>query len=152
IRAHVLGEDFTAAQNPLVKFLGGTFAVSGGKLRLTSPGTSTSIPNANIAVHPTALPSGDFEIFVDGNAVSSTASNDDFTIVFNFQNTTNYMFVNFGEANDAATNGIFRVVNSVRTQIGDFGTTLTAPGTARRVRIQRTGASIRVLRDGTQIG
>jgi hypothetical protein len=59
--------------------------------------------------------------------------------------------VNFGEANDAATNGVFRVVNSVVTQIADFSS-LTAPGTARRISVRKTGSTIAVFRDGTQIG
>jgi hypothetical protein len=152
IRGHHLSEDFTSTANPFTPFLGGTFSISGGKLRLNNANTGTTLPNSNVTVHGTDLPAGDFELFVDGNATSSTASNDDFTIVFNFQNVTNYMFVNFGEANDANTNGIFRVVNSVRTQVGDFGSTLTSPGTARRIRIQKTGTTIRVLRNGSQIG
>jgi mono/diheme cytochrome c family protein len=151
VRSHVLGEDHTAATNPYTKVLGGTFAVSTGAFRLSSPVTNNNLPNANLAVHPTLLPSGDYELFVDGNATASSATNDDFTVVFNYQNVTNYMFVNFGEANDSASNGVFRVVNSVRTQIADF-TTLTTPGTARRISVRKTGSTIRVFRDGTQIG
>jgi Stigma-specific protein, Stig1/HYDIN/CFA65/VesB-like, Ig-like domain len=151
IRTQLLSEDFTASTNRFTKFLGGTFTVTGGKFQLTAPATSSTPPNANVAVHMTDVP-GDFELFVDGNAPSSSQTNDDFTIVFNFQNVTNYMYVNFGEKDEATANGIFKVVNSVRTKIGTFGTTVTPPGTARRIRIQRVGASIKVLRDGTQIG
>jgi len=151
IRPQFVSEDFTASTNRFTKFLGGTFTVTGGKFQLTAPGTSSTPPNANVAVHNTDVP-GDFELFVDGNAPASSQTNDDFTIVFNFQNVTNYMFVNFGEKDEATANGIFKVVNSVRTKIGTFGTTVTPPGTARRIRIQRVGASIKVLRDGTQIG
>jgi hypothetical protein len=152
VRAHVLGEDLTASSNPFVTMLGGTFAVTGGKLQLTSPSTNTAIANGNIAAHPTLLPTGDFEVFVEGNAPATTADvTDDFTVVFNFQNTTNYMFVNFAEANNTAGNGVFRVVNSVVTQIADF-TTLTAPGTARRISVRKTGSNLSVFRDGVQIG
>jgi hypothetical protein len=152
VRAHVLGEDMTASTNPFVKMLGGTFAVTGGKLQLTSPSTNVSIANGNIAVHPTLLPAGDFEVFVEGNAAATSADvTDDFTVVFNFQNTTNYMFVNFAEANNSAGNGVFRVVNSVVTQIADF-TTLTAPGSARRTSVRKTGSNISVFRDGVQMG
>jgi hypothetical protein len=152
VRAHVLGEDMTASTNPFVKMLGGTFAVTGGKLQLTSPSTNVNIANGNVAVHPTLLPTADFEVFVEGNAAATSAdTTDDFTVVFNFQNTTNYMFVNFAEANNSAGNGVFRVVNSVVTQIADF-TTLTAPGTARRTSVRKTGSNISVFRDGVQIG
>jgi hypothetical protein len=152
VRAHVLGEDLTSSTNPFVKMLGGTFSVTGGKLQLTSPSTNVSIPNGNITVHPTLLATGNFEVFVDGNAAASSAdTTDDFTVVFNFQNTTNYMFVNFAEANNSAGNGVFRVVNSVVTQITDF-TTLTPPGTARRISVRKTGSNISVFRDGIQIG
>jgi cytochrome c peroxidase len=151
VRAHRLGEDFTATPSPLLPILGGTFGLSGGKLRLTNASTNSSLPNANIAVHPTALPAGDFELFVEGNADGATGGNDDFTVVFEYQNATNYMFVNFGDVNDSAGNGVFRVVNSVRTQIRDFSG-LTTPGTARRISVRRTGATIRVMRDGAQIG
>src|SRR6185436_9443083 len=91
IKAHTLGEDHTTSINPYIKILGGTFTVTGGKLQLTSPATGTSLPNSNVAVHPILLPAGDFEVFVDANASNAT-SNDDVTIVFNFQNATNYMF------------------------------------------------------------
>jgi hypothetical protein len=151
VYAHLLGEDFGATPSPLLPILGGTFGVSGGKLRLTNPSTNPSLPNANVAVHPTVLPAGDFELFVEGNADAATGGNDDFTVVFNYQNVTNYMFVNFGDANDGATNGVFRVVNSVRTQIRDISG-LTTPGTARRISVQRIGSTIRVMKDGAQIG
>ena len=152
VRAHLLGEDLTASMNPFVKMLGGTFTVTGGKLQLTSPSSNVNIPNGNIAAHPTLLPAGDFEVFVDGNAAASAGdTTDDFTVVFNFQNTTNYMFVNFAEANNSSGNGVFRVVNSVVTQIADF-TTLTPPGTSRRISVRKTGNNIAVFRDGTQIG
>jgi hypothetical protein len=152
VRAHVIGEDMTAATNPFVKILGGTFAVTGGKLQLTSPSTNVSIANGNVAVHPTLLPAGDFEVFVEGNAAATSADvTDDFTVVFNFQSATNYMFVNFAEANNTAGNGVFRVVNGVVTQIADFATS-TAPGTARRISVRRTGGNIAVFRDGVQMG
>lgn len=151
VRRHVLGEDHTSSASPYLKILGGTFAISGGKLQLTAPASSPTLPNANLAVHPTLLPAGDFELFVEGNATNTTSSNDDFSVVFNYQNATNYMFVNLGDVNDATGNGIFRVVNSVVTQIRDF-TSTTAPGTARRISVRRTGAVIQVLRDGSQLG
>jgi hypothetical protein len=151
VKAHVIGEDHTTTTNPYVTMLGGTFTVTGGKLQLTSPATGLTLPNSNIAVHTTAAPSGDFELFVDGNAIATSGTADDFTVVFNFQNTTNYMFANFNEGNDSASNGLFKVVNSVRTQIMDFSST-TAGGTSRRISIRRTGATIKVFRDGVQMG
>ena len=110
--------------------------------------------NADEAVHDKAS-LGTRRFRVQGTVqpdVAKVGQEVDFTIVFNFQNVTNYMYVNFGERDEATANGIFRVVNSVRTKIGTFGTTVTAPGTARRIRVQRVGASIKVFRDGTQIG
>jgi hypothetical protein len=151
IRPHLLSEDFTAATSLLAKFLGGTFTVTGGKFQLTAAANNSTLANSNVAVHMTDVP-GDFDLFVDGFAPASAQTNDDFTVVFNFQNVTNYMFVNFGEKDEATANGIFKVVNSVRTKIGTFGTTLTAPGTARRIRLTRAGGTIKVTRDGTQIG
>jgi hypothetical protein len=97
------------------------------------------------------LPAGDFELFVDGNATATSSTTDDFTVVFNFQKATNYMFVNFNETNDTSSNGVFKVVSGVRTQIRDF-TTTTAGGTARRISVRKTGATIKVFKDGTQIG
>jgi hypothetical protein len=152
IKAHVLGEDLTASTNNFLKFLGGTFTVTGGKLQLTAPSTNTGLPNANLAAHITAVPVGDFELFADANAASGSSSSDDVTLVFNFQNVTNYMFVNFSETNSSSTNGVFRVVNSAVTKIRDFGSNVTAPGTARRFSVRKTGSTIRVLRDGSQVG
>jgi cytochrome c peroxidase len=151
VKAHVIGEDHTTTTNPYLKILGGTFTVTGGKLQLTSPATGTTLPNSNLAVHTTSGPSGDFELFVDGNAIATSGTADDFTVVFNFQNATNYMFANFNETNDSAANGLFKVVNSVRTQIMDFSST-TAGGTPRRISIRRAGATIKVFRDGVQMG
>ena len=145
----VIQEDFTSSAANFTKVAGGTWAAASGRYVLTAP-ASTTAPNSNLSVHNTSM-TGDFTLTASGAAAATSGAWDDFSIVFDYRDTSNYSFASFNESNDPVTNGIFKVSAGVRTQLVDFATTTTA-GSAHPVRIERQGTAIRVYRSGALVG
>jgi hypothetical protein len=142
-RAAAVRETFTSSAAYFTEIRGGTWTLASGRYSLTSPST-TAVPNANLALQKTVL-SGDFSLMATGSTVATSSPWNDFSIVFNYRDATNYYFANFSEGQDAASNGLFRVSNGTATQIADISTTIT-PGTYYPIRIERQGSAIRVFR------
>jgi hypothetical protein len=151
VAASTLIEQDCSTLNSLTKVSGGTWTSSNGRCVLTSAVTSCQTANCNLMVHNTSV-AGDFNLTVQGVAASSSSSWDDFVILFGYQDSSNYYFASFNEANDADTNGIFRVVNGTKTQIADFGAVTSSGSTLHNIEINRTGSTVRVRRDGTLLG
>ena len=92
--------------------VGGSWsAVSGRYVTPACSGTCTGF-NQNLAVHNTAI-TGDFVLTVDAIATSTTGGFDDFSVIFNYQNSTNYYYASFNETDGPNTNGLFEVVANV---------------------------------------
>ncbi|TFD91173.1 Ig-like domain-containing protein [Cryobacterium serini] len=142
-QAATIRESFTATAANFTEIHGGTWTVASGRYSLTAP-SSTAVPNANLALQKTVM-SGSFSVMATGSTVATSSPRNDFSVIFDYQNASNYYFVNFSERQDAASNGLFRVVNGTATQIADIATTITA-GTYYSIRIERQGSAIRVFR------
>jgi hypothetical protein len=128
---------------------GGTWTVAKGVYTLTNPASgSSTVGNASQAIHKQTY-SGDFQLST-GAAAATSGNYDDFSIIFDYKDTNNYYYASFNETNDANTNGLFKVVGGVQTQLADFATT-TAPGQMVSVGISRTGKTISITQDGAAI-
>jgi hypothetical protein len=92
-------------------------------------------------VHDTAL-AGDFTLTVDATALAAAAPWANAAVVFGYQDANNYYFFSSNQSNDAGTNGIFRVVNGMSTELADVAGTIT-PGVAYQLRVERQGNAIR---------
>jgi hypothetical protein len=145
-RAQLISENFTSGAANFTVVSGGTWSVTSGKYVLTNPvnGPAGS-GNGNISTHNTSV-SGDFTLTVDASATATSALWNDFSVLFNYQNSTNYYWVSFNESNDGGTSGLFKIVNGVQTQLADITSLITA-GTTYAVKIERTGSTYRAYRN-----
>lgn len=141
----VISESFSSSAGNFTKVAGGTWSVANGRYVLSAP-ASTSAANSNLSVHNTRL-TGDFILRASGSTTSTSSSWNDFSIVFGYQDNSNYYYASFNESNDSATNGIFKVAGGTRTQMVNISNTITA-GTLYPIRVERQGAAIRVYRSG----
>jgi hypothetical protein len=142
-------DDSCSSLANFTKISGGTWSSTNGQCALTSP-ASVSSGIGNLLVHNTAI-TGDFILTASGSATATANSWDDFAIIFNYQNSTNYYYASFNESNNDTTNGIFKVVNGTHTQIADFSA-VTAAGTMQSIKVERIGSSIKVYRGSTSMG
>jgi hypothetical protein len=147
----LINEDCSSLAN-FTKVSGGTWGVnSSGQCTLTAAATCAS-PLCNILTHNTSV-SGDFTLTAEGAAAASSNAWDDFAIVFGYVDASNYYYASFNEGDDAGTNGIFRVQAGAKTQIVDFGSNVTAPGTTlHAIKIVKTGTTINVYKGSALIG
>lgn len=127
----------------------GTWAIKSGRYALTTAnGGETG--NANIAINPITV-AGDFTLTANGLSQSSSGKYDDFSIIFNYVDSSNYYYASFNETNDDGTNGIFKVKNGAMLQLKDF-TSVIKSGTDYKIGINKKGSTITVTRDGAAIG
>lgn len=137
--SHLIEEPFTSsAANFTVA--SGTWGLSGGRYVLSACTTDCA------SVHNTAV-AGDFTLTVDATAASSTGGYDDYSIYFNYQDPSNYYYASFNETNGPNTHGIFKLVGGTKIQLADFAATIT-PGTSSAIRVEKSGSTISVYRDG----
>jgi hypothetical protein len=130
---------------------GGTWGSSNGQCTLTAAATCTS-PLCNILTHNTSV-SGDFTLTAEGAAAASSNAWDDFAVVFGYVDASNYYYASFNESDDANTNGIFRVQAGAKTQVVDFGSNVTAPGTTlHAIKVVKLGSTINVYKGSALIG
>lgn len=147
-RAQLISENFTSSAANFTVVSGGTWSVSGGKYVLTNPANGPAgSGNGNLSVHNTTV-SGDFTLTVDASATATSALWNDFSVIFNYQNSTNYYYVSFNESNDNGTSGIFKLVSGVQTQLADITSLITA-GTTYAIKVERTGSTYKVYRNNT---
>ncbi|PPS41148.1 polysaccharide lyase [Chroococcidiopsis sp. TS-821] len=141
-------EDFssTTSGNNFTVESGGTWSVRNGKYELRDSDRSLpQSPNRNISVHNKSI-SGDFTLTADASATATSSRWDDFSIIFNYQNPNNYYYASFNESDDDKTNGIFKVVAGVATQVANFNS-LIRGGTTYSIKVERSGNTINVYRD-----
>jgi hypothetical protein len=85
--------------------------VSSGRYTLSAPADEgEAVANANLAVHDRVI-DGDFTLTTLASTTPTDSPFNDFSIVFDFQDVSNYYFASFSEGNDGNTSGIFKVVN-----------------------------------------
>jgi len=147
----IISEDFSTSAANFTEISGGTWAVSTGRYVLSNPVYASGLGLlGNISVHDTQVPS-DFVLTARMNVTSNNNSNYDHTsIVFGYQDANNYYYVNFGQTNSIYSSGIFGVVNGSYTELADITTTVV-PGTDHDVSIERSGSTITVYLDQTQV-
>jgi parallel beta-helix repeat protein len=143
----LISENFSVSASNFTVVRGGTWTVTSGTYRLTNPDNSLSIGNGNISVHNTNV-TGDFVLTADASVVSTTNAFNDFSILFDYQDTDNYYFASYNESNDPNTSGIFKVSGGTQTQLADI-TTLITPGTTYAVKVERIGGTLNVYRNNT---
>jgi hypothetical protein len=131
--------------------LGGTWASTNGQCALTNA-ASVSTGIGNLLLHNTSVPSGDFTLTANGSAPATSNTWDDFAIIFNYQNSTNYYYAHFSESNSTTANGLFRVLNGTHTQIADFTATTTAGTTLHSIKVEKIGSTIKVYKGTTLMG
>ncbi|WP_164015380.1 fibronectin type III domain-containing protein [Pyxidicoccus trucidator] len=143
----LISESFDSSAGGMTVVRGGTWGVSGGRYVLSSPAAGTVAQgNGNLAVHATSV-SGDFTLTTTARSTGTSGTFDDFSVVFGYVDTANYYFASFNEGNDANTHGLFRVQAGAITQVADF-TSVISTGVDYSIQVQRTGATLRVSRDG----
>jgi hypothetical protein len=144
----IISENFTSGAGGMTA-VDGTWGVNSGAYRLTANNTAATTHLNSRSVHNTVL-DGDFTLTVDAQAVAGSAPWTNVAVIFGYQDANNYYFFSSNQSNDGATNGIFRVVNGVSTELADVTTTIT-PGVTYQLRVEREGNVIRAYRDGVLV-
>lgn len=144
--ATLISENFSVSPVNFTVVRGGAWAVSGGKYVLTSPAAGTS-GNGNISVYNVPV-SGNWTLTVEGSATPTGTTWDDISVIFGYQDTSNYYYASFNESNDNGTSGIFKVAAGTVTQIADI-TSLISGGSNNFVKIVKSGSSYSVYRNST---
>ena len=122
----LINENFASSAGGLARAAGGEWAVSIGRYTLSAPADEgETVANANLAVHERII-DGDFTLTALASTTPTESPFNDFSIVFGFQDPSNYYFASFSEGNDANTSGIFVVRNGTRTELADIDTTIAA--------------------------
>jgi hypothetical protein len=125
--------------------ISGTWGVSSGAYKITTPQTGSSSRLNNLSVHGNAI-AGDFTLTATGNATSTSGSTDNFAVLFDWQGPDDYYFASFSETNSSSLSGLFKVSGGVQTQLADITSAIT-PGTTYTIRVERSDASIKVFRN-----
>lgn len=145
----LINEDFTTSAAGFTP-IGGSWAVAAGRYTLSAPDDEgEDVANANLSVHDTDL-TGDFTVSALASTTPSGSLFNDFSVVFGYQDPSNYYFASFSEGNDDRTSGVFAVVGGARTELADIAVPIVA-GTVYPVRIERQGQGIRVFRSGEEV-
>jgi hypothetical protein len=147
----IIREDFSSNATNFSAIKGGTWAIANGQYSLTNASTLTDVANGNLTIHNTVVPAGDFTLNTNATATATSSAWDDFSVIFNYSDPSNFYFASFNESNNSNTNGIFKVSNGTQTQIADFASVSTG-GTLYNIKITKTGSTIAVYRDGAQMG
>jgi hypothetical protein len=124
---------------------GGTWTMSGNLYSIGSPAVAAS-GNGNLAIHNTSVP-GDFTLRAQGAANNPDP---DFSVVWGYQNANNYYYASFSQSNNTATNGVFKVVGGVITELANFTTTI-ADAKRYKVKVEKTGSTYRVYRNNSSM-
>jgi hypothetical protein len=147
----LIDEDCSSLAN-FTPVSGGTWGSNNGQCTLTAAATTCSGPLCNILTHNTSV-SGDYTLTAEASAVASSNAWDDFAIVFGYVDASNYYYASFNEGDDAGTNGIFRVQAGAKTQVVDFGSNVTAPGSSLYgLKLVKTGSTIKAYKGSSLIG
>jgi hypothetical protein len=139
-------EDFSSGADGF-QAVDGTWSAAGGTYQVTIPRTAATGHLNTRSVHGTVLAGGgDFMIAVDAS-VATDSGWADFAVIFGYRDAGNYYFFSSNENNDAATSGLFRVVNGVSTELADVAAPI-APDAVYALRVERVGGILRAYRGG----
>lgn len=145
----VIDEDFVSSASNFSVVSGGSWAVNGGRYELSSPSTAGNGLLGNISVHDTSV-SGDQSIGALFHVIGTSNVWNDFALIFNYQDSSNFYYASFNESNDGYTSGVFKVVSGTPTELADI-TTVISSDTDYTVVVERTGSSIVVKLNGSQV-
>ncbi len=145
-----INETFSSSASNFTEVAGGDWNVSGGRYVLSNPVTGGLGLLGNISVHNTTL-SGDYSVSALVRIVGTSAIWDDAALIFGYQNSNNYYYVSLNESNDGNTKGVLKVVNGTPTEIADFGALSISANTDYTVEVDRTGNSIVVRINSSQV-
>ncbi|MFS0727528.1 family 16 glycoside hydrolase [Paenibacillus sp. 1P07SE] len=137
-RTTLITEDFSVDEGGFEPVRGGTWSVTDGQYRVTSPNNLPT--NGNLAIHETIV-SGDYTVSMDAANTGSWNGFRDFSIILEYQDLNNFYYANFGQQVDANTGAIFKVENGTRTKLADIPVPVHPP----------TMYSVAVKRDGHQL-
>ena len=147
-QALLISEDFSSGAGGFTP-VDGQWSATGGAYAVSAEnGAATTHLNSR-SVHAAAV-AGDFTLEVDARAEAAGVPWSNFSVIFGYQDAQNYYFFSSNQSNDAATSGIFRVVNGNSTELADVPAAIT-PGTTYQLRVERSGDQIRAYRDGTLV-
>ncbi len=113
----------------------------------TNPGGSNNLLGAYSMVNsPSSV--GDFTFTCEAIAGSSTGN---YAVVFGYQNSTNYYYMNFSGTSGATA--LYKVVNGVASAVtgGTVSGTIIANTSAHEIKITRVGQAISVWYDGNEL-
>jgi hypothetical protein len=123
----------------------GTWGVVSNSYQITTPNVTSTTHLNNRSVHRKNI-SGDFTLRVEANVASTAGTLDNFAVIFGYQDSNNYYFFSSNESNDTTTNGIFKVVAGVTTELVDASSTITS-GTTYRITLMRVGNVLTAYRN-----
>ncbi|WP_228054785.1 heparin lyase I family protein [Gloeocapsopsis crepidinum] len=139
-------EDFSTSANNFTVDAGGSWSINSGKYLLRNTNSSLiDVPNGNITVHKTSVPTN-FTLTADAGATAGSSDWDDFSVIFNYQNQQNYYYASFNESDNDGTHGLFKVVGGVATQIANFDNTIRG-GATYNIKVEKKGSTVNVYRD-----
>ncbi|MFS0724788.1 polysaccharide lyase 8 family protein [Paenibacillus sp. 1P07SE] len=143
-------EDFASGAGNFTVIHGGTWAVSGGKYRLTA--AASQLPHGNLSIHNTPVTASAYTVTADAANTGSSNGFRDVSLVFNYTDENNYYYVSYSEegAPNIQTNGIFKYVNGVLTELANI-TATTSAGTTHALKVERDGSVIRAYLDNTLV-
>jgi hypothetical protein len=136
----LVDETFTTSTGNMQQVLG-TWKVSNGKYVLSSVKSSAKA-NANIAVNSKTI-SGNYTLTTDARVAATSSNFDDFSVLFNYVDKSNYYYVSFNESNDGGTSGIFKVKDGNVTELKDI-TSLIKADTDYKVTVVKSGNEFKV--------
>lgn len=147
----LIDETFDSTASSFTVVSGGTWSVSVGQYVLSNPAAAPtpSSPNANVSVHDTPV-NGDFVLNTEASVTDTSSSWNDISIIYNFQDASNYYMVSLNESNDAYTSGILKVESGVKSELADITTMITAD-TMMEIEIVKTGSQVEVSLDGVVV-
>lgn len=145
-----IDEDFSVDDSDFTVVSGGTWGVSSGEYVLTSPATGGVGLLGNISVHNTVISGSAWIAGVVGNVTENGNTWNDFALVFNYQDSSNFYYFIVNESNNENTSGVFKVVSGTPTELADV-TTLISSGTDYTLTVQRDGSSIVAYIDDTEV-
>jgi len=148
----LIEEDFASSASNFTEVAGGTWSVSTGRYRLTSPSTTGAAQGrlANMSVHQTVL-SGDYTVSGTIQLTGTGSTYDDGALIFDYQDATNYYYVCLTETNKTTALGLMRILNNTHSELQDFSSLSISSGVDYSVEVVRSGSSITVYVDSVQV-
>ena len=154
----VISEDFSSSAANFTTVVGGTWTVSNGTYKLTSPAGPTDAAkydNADYAIHSKSI-TGDFSVSVDETRAGS-GGYIDASVMFDWKDANNYYYASISSTAESArpgiykTTGIYRVSGGTHTLLAGFPAAYPS-NVLHKVVVTRSGSNISLKVDGTVLG